>query len=211
MPKPERKRLPWEKELVDLNKFDWSIAVGLSHWHKHSPLQLRIANVLMQHANDGNIAWPSRQTLAQYAGVADSGQVRKAVRALKNSGSISYCRISQLDDAEQAKITRQKRGLAYKLELFWAYEQLEESQIPLRAMPKQLRDGKARKQLEQELDRSTADRSNRSTADRSTPVHDRPPYKEGTEEISVKKAPNEEGSVSTRDPSNAYSQATRGA
>ncbi|QKD17481.1 helix-turn-helix domain-containing protein [Mesorhizobium sp. NZP2077] len=209
MAKPDRKRLPWEKELVDLNKFDWSIAVGLSHWHKHSPLQLRIANVLMQHANDGNIAWPSQQTLAQYAGVADSGQVRKGVRALKGSGAISYCRISQLDDVEQSKITRQKRGLAYKLEMFWAYEQLEESQQPLRAMPRQLRDGKARKQ-QQQLDRSTADRSNRSTIDRSTPVHDRPPYKDGTEEISEKTALNEEDSASTRaTPINAYSAATR--
>ncbi|WP_192177678.1 helix-turn-helix domain-containing protein [Mesorhizobium amorphae] len=205
MSKPERKRLPWEKELVDLNKFDWLTAVGLSHWHKHSPLQLRIAIALMQHANDGNIAWPSQQTLAQYAGVADAGQVRKAVRAFKKSGAISYCRISELDEYEQAKITRQKRGLAYELEFFWAYEQLEESQQPLRAMPKQLRDGKARKQL----NRSTADRSNRSTIDRSTPVHDRPPYKDRTLEISEKKAPNEEGLVSTREaPLSAYALAS---
>lgn len=210
--KPDRKRLPWEKDLVDLNKFDWLTAVGLSHWHKYSPLQLRIAIGLMQHADaETMVAWPSQQTLAQYAGVADAGQVRKAIRGLKNSGSISYCRISQLDDMEQAKITRQKRGLAYKLELFWAYEQLEESQLPLRAMPKQLRDGKARKQQEKEqLNRSTPDRSDRSTVDRSTPVHDRPPYKDRPEEISEKEAPNEGDSVSTRDPSNAYATATRG-
>ncbi|ESY20393.1 helix-turn-helix domain-containing protein [Mesorhizobium sp. LNJC391B00] len=215
MAKPERKRLPWEKELVDLNKFDWLTAVGLSHWHKHSPLQLRVAIGLMQHADpETMVAWPSQQTLAQYAGVASESQIRRAIVALCDSGSIGRGRISSLCEQDQAKVTRNRRGVAYRLNLFWAFETFEAAQKPLRAMPKQLRDGKAAKTgstPDEQLDRSTVERNDRSTVERHTPPYGRAPYQEGTEEISEKTAGNEEGSVSTgATPPNAYALAKGG-
>lgn len=204
MPKPERRRLPWEKELIELTKFDWLTAVGLSHDHKHSPLQLRIAIGVMQHADpETKVAWPSQQTLAQYAGVGDERQVRRAILAMCDSGAISRGRISQLDEESREKVTRHKRGVAYRLNMYWAFEVLEASTKPLPAEPMQLKKA--------HIDRTTAVLSDRTTAVRHTQDYGSPPYKEGTLEISEKKAGNEEGSASTREtPASAYSVASRG-
>lgn len=213
MNRPDRKVQPWEKELVELTKFDWLLAVGMSHWHKHSPLQLRVAIVLMQHA-DGKtmLAWPSQRTIAQYAGVAAESQVRRAVAALCESQALKRCRISQLDEADQAKVTRNKRGVAYRLSMFWALEILEASQAPLPRMPKQLRDGLAAKAAKakaapDEFDRSTLERNDRSTLERHTPLYDRAPYQKGILRDQRKDSPSDENLASTREAS-AYALAS---
>jgi hypothetical protein len=195
----KHKPRPWDKELCDLTKFDWMTAVGLSHDHKHSPLQLRIANALMQHANDENLAWPSQKTLAQYAGVAIESQVRRAIVALCESGALMRGPISQLDDKDQSKITRNKRGIAYRLNLFWAFEVFEASRKPLRFEPKHLRDGRARKIEREQLHRTTVERSNRTTVERPTPHYDSAPNMKGNNRDQEQEAGNEEGRGSTHD------------
>ncbi|WP_202302260.1 helix-turn-helix domain-containing protein [Mesorhizobium sp. 131-2-1] len=217
MAKPERKRLPWEKELVDLSKFDWQVAVNLSHDHKHSPLQLRVAVALMLHADSETmVAWPSQKTLAQYTGAASESQVRRAVVALCASTAITRGRISSLCEEDQAKVTRNKRGVAYRLNLLWAFETLEASQKPLPRMPKQLRDGLAAKAAKikgtsDELDRSTVERNDRATVERYVPPYDRAAYQEGNIRDQIKEAPDRKDLASTRESqANAYSAMTRG-
>ena len=211
--KPDRRLQPWEKELVELTKFDWLLAVGMSYWHKHSPLQLRVATVLMQHADSNTmLAWPSQRTIAQYAGVAAESQVRRAVAALCESKALKRCRISQLDEADQAKVTRNKRGVAYRLSMFWALETLEASQAPLPRMPKQLRDGLAAKAAKAkavpgEFDRPTVERNNRPTVERYTPPYDRAAYQPVTLRDQKKDSPSEQDLASTREAS-AYALAS---
>ncbi|WP_143749678.1 helix-turn-helix domain-containing protein [Mesorhizobium sp. WSM3879] len=212
MAKPERKPLPWEKELVDLTKFDWLTAVGLSHDHKHSPLQLRVAIAIMQHADAKSmLAWPSQRTLAQYVGVAAESQIRRAVLALCESGAITRGRISSLQEDDQAKVTRNKRGVAYRLNVMWAFETLEASQKPLPRMPKQLRYGLAAKAARALVDRSTVERNDRPTVERYTPPYDRAPYQKGNNRDQRKEALNEESPASTRDGlANGYAAVSRG-
>lgn len=208
MAKPEHKK-PWEKELNELNKFDWSIAVGLSHDHKHSPLQLRVANVLMHHADSNTmLAWPSQRTIAQYVGAAGESQVRKAVVALCESGAVTRGRVSSLQEEDQAKVTRNKRGVAYRLNLMWAFETLEASLKPLPTMPKQLRDGLAAKAARANVDRSTVERNDRSTVERYTPPYDRAAYQKGILRDQKKEAPSEENLASTREGASAYAIAS---
>ncbi|WP_202349997.1 helix-turn-helix domain-containing protein [Mesorhizobium sp. 113-1-2] len=207
MAKPERKRLPWEKYLVDLTKFDWLTAVCLSHDHKHAALQLRLAIVLMQHADpETMVAWPTQETLAKYAGVADERQARRAIKALCDSHAILRCRISELDEASQEKVTRNKRGVAYTLSLPWAFAVLEASKDPLPAEPKHLRDARR--------NRTTAVLSNRTTAVRYEQDYGSPPYTKRKRSDQIKEAPDRKDLASTpareSTPSNSYSSASRG-
>lgn len=209
--KPDRKPAPWEKELVELTKHDWQIAVGLSHDHKHSPLQIRVAFILMHHADPKTmLAWPTQESVAEYVGVAEERQVRRAILALCESGAVKRCRISQLDEAERDKITRSKRGVVYRLNLYWAWEILEASTKPLAAEPKQLRDARRRKETPSGIggaDRTTAVLSERTTTVRYMEDYDSPPNEEGINIDQKREAPREESLASTREVS-AYALAS---
>lgn len=216
MAKPERRNLPWEKELSELTKFDWLTAVGLSHDHKHSPLQLRLAIGLMQHADaETMVAWPTQETLAKYAGVAEERQVRRAIKAMCGSQAISRCRISQLDEAVRERVVRNKRGVAYTLNLAWAFDVLEASKDPLPTEPKHLRDARRKRALSQvnsaDSDRTTAVLSHRTTVDRYEQDYGSPPYHKGIRSDHKKEAPDRKDLASTyARGSNGYAAASKG-
>jgi hypothetical protein len=163
------KNLPWKKALPDLTKYDWMTAVGLHPVHKQRPLELRIAYSVMQHADpDSKVAWPSQQTLMLYAGAGDERQVRSAIASLCVSGALSRGRISQLDEKSRAKVGRQTRGKAYRLDMFWAYEVLEWSQQMKLKEPESLKAGRERHRTNTVL-------SNRTNTVRSVQDEHRPP------------------------------------
>lgn len=167
---------PWDKELSELTKYDWSVAVGLHPQHKNCPLDLRVANILMQRADAGTcLMWATQQSIAKLVGVADERQVRTAMRRLEESGAIVKKRIADLQpdtfDALGEKMSgnRNKRGVIYTLKLFWAMETFEAYVKRSPSEPKHLR--KTR-----EEHRTTIVRNDRTTIVRSGQDYDSPPY-----------------------------------
>ncbi len=132
MSEPRKSTLPWEKQLVDLNKYDWIIAVGYCPMHKNHPRDLRVANALMQKADLAtNLMWATQQTIAQYADLADVRQVRSSVKRLAASGALDKRRIADLQpdilESLNGKMdkNRNRRGTVYRLKMFWAFEIFE--------------------------------------------------------------------------------------
>jgi len=192
---------PWEKELIELTKYDWSIAVGLHPKHKNCPLDLRVANVLMQKADGGTcLMWATQQSIAKLVGVADERQVRTAMHRLEESGAIIKKRIADLQPetfeslGEKMNGNRNKRGVVYTLKLFWAMETFEQYANRSPAEPRHLR-------KKREGHRTTIVRQHRTTIVRSGQDYDSPPYTtvgnytdtkgafEGKEPIKVSTAP----------------------
>jgi hypothetical protein len=142
-------------------------AVCISEAHKKRPLDLRVANAVMQHANPA-MSWPSHRTLARYAGVADERQVRSAIASLVTSGALSRRPIAELDAESRAKIERKARGQVYQLNMFWALEVFEGARKTMRKEPAPLRLGRERK-------RTMAVLSDRTGAVRREQDEGRPP------------------------------------
>lgn len=178
----KRAGYPWQKELIDLNKFDWMTAVGISKRHRNSPRDLRVAAVLLRLADqDTGYVWATQETIALLAGLADVRQVRAAIERLekgekeeKGTGALKRSRISDLQPDMVERLAgrmnaRNRRGVVYKLSMFWAYEVFEGYGKSARSEPSQLRKGKASK-------RTTPVRYERTTPVRSTPDYASPAY-----------------------------------
>lgn len=142
-------------------------AVCISEAHKKRPLDLRVANAVMQHAS-GAMSWPSQRTLARYAGVADERQVRNAIASLAGSRALSRRSIAELDAESRTKIERKARGQVYQLNMFWALEVFEGARKTKRKEPALLRLGRERK-------RTMAVLSDRTNAVRCEQDEGRPP------------------------------------
>ena len=142
----KRSLLPWEKSMVDLTKYDWLTAVGLSPQHKTFARDLRVAIIVMQMTDaETDFCWPTQQTLAQLSGFGDVRQVRTALKRLEMSGAIRKKRIADLQpdilDVLGAKMSgnRNKRGAIYKIQKFWALETFEAYAKRQRTEPDHLR------------------------------------------------------------------------
>lgn len=142
-------------------------AVCISEAHKKRPLDLRVANAVMQHAS-GAISWPTQRTIGRYAGVADQRQVRNAIASLVGSRALSRRSIAELDAESRAKIERKARGQVYQLNMFWALEVFERARKTKRKEPAPLRLGRERK-------RTVAVLSDRTSAVRREQDEYRPP------------------------------------
>lgn len=64
-----------------------SMAIALHHSQARTPTQRLILLGIANHDGDGG-AWPSKATLARYAGVTDESTVRKALVELEQLGEI---------------------------------------------------------------------------------------------------------------------------
>jgi hypothetical protein len=175
-PPPKKALMPWEKEMIDLTKYDWAIAVGHHPAHKNCPRDLRVANVFQKLTDaETGLMWATQQTIAQLAGLGDERQVRTAMQRFEASKAIEKKRIANLQtdtlEALGAKMNshRNRRGAVYKLRMFWAYETFETYAKRDRREPEQLRKGRLVK-------RTTIVRSKRTTIVRSGADHDSPAY-----------------------------------
>lgn len=152
---PKRRLYPWQKEAADLNKFDWMTAVGISERHRNSPRDLRVAAVMLRLADqETNYVWATQETIAKLAGLADGRQVRASMERLEGAkGSGGALRRSRIGDLQPDMVeqldgrmnARNRRGVVYKLSMFWAYEVFEGYGKAARREPSQLRKGKATK------------------------------------------------------------------
>jgi len=124
-----KKRL-WEKELSELNQYNWLTAMCNHPIHRDCVSDIRVANVIMQHTNKDGFAYPSQQTIAQLSGPTSTRQVSKSISRMRKSGALRVLKISSLSDYEREKLggrdfRRNNRGVVYELCLFWAWETLE--------------------------------------------------------------------------------------
>ena len=202
----KKPHLPWEKTLPDLSKYDWFTAVCLHPLHKNRPLELRIANGIMQHTEpETKVAWPTQRTLMKYAGVGSERQVRSAIASLCESGALNRGCISQLDEETRKKIKRSAKGKAYRLDMFWAYEVLEGSQKTKAREPEPLKIGRERHRTNIVL-------SDRTNVVRSTQDEGRPPNtKRNLNETGKEAFEGKQDLASTREvkTTNAYAIARR--
>ncbi|CAN7517667.1 helix-turn-helix domain-containing protein [Mesorhizobium caraganae] len=208
MAKPERKR-PWQKTLAEMTKYDWATACCHNEKHRGRTRDLRVAIALMQLADaDTCLAWPTQESLAELSGLADTRQVRSALKSLTGTGAIEKKKVSELSEESNGKldVKRKSRGIAYKLKLFWAYEILEAAMSPgrVRAEPDRLASSEKR-------NRTTTVRQNRTTTVRCEQDYHSPPNttvetkdtREGAERTTL--------GVYTREaPLSDYATATRG-
>jgi hypothetical protein len=200
MTAPKRARLhPWHKECNALSKYDWQTAVCHHPIHKNRPLDLRVANALMQLADSETLfAWPSQRTLARYAGVPHERQVRLALSSLVATGAIAKILVRDLDPEIATKVSRSRRGSAYRLKKFWAWEVFEASQKVKNSEPSSLRRGR-------ELYRTSTVPENRTPSVRSEQDGVRPPNTESKHHETEKRAfEGKQGRASTRE--NRYAQ-----
>jgi alkylated DNA nucleotide flippase Atl1 len=206
---PKKSRLPWEKPLPDLSKYDWLTAVGLHPMHKHCDRDLRIANIVMQMADaETGLMWATQQTIAALAGVGDERQVRTTMQRFEKSGALSKARIADLQqdtlDALHEKMSgnRNKRGAVYKLRMFWAFETFEAYGKRKAQEPDHLR--KMR-----ELNRTTPVRCERTTPVRLEQDNGCPAYTtEGNYTDTENGNERKQDLASTREGLNPYALAT---
>lgn len=176
MSEARKSLLPWDKDMPDLNKYDWVVAVGYHPMHKNHPRDLRVANALMQKADmSTNLMWATQQTIAQYADLADVRQVRSSIQRLAASGAINKRRIADLQpdilEALNGKMdrNRNRRGSVYQLKMFWAYETFEAFAKRAKVEPSHLRKSRG-------LNRTTPVLNNRTTIVLSGQDYDSPAY-----------------------------------
>ncbi|MFC0246511.1 hypothetical protein [Falsochrobactrum ovis] len=163
MSAPKRTKRPWEKEMPELNKYDWVVAVGFHPAHKNSPRDLRVSNALMQMADgETNLMWATQQTIAQYADVSDVRQVRTSLQRLSASGAVVKRRIADLQpdmlEALTSKMNsnRNKRGAVYTLRMFWALETFEACGKRQKVEPAHLRKSRERNRTSSVLNNRTS-------------------------------------------------------
>lgn len=165
----------FSKELSQLRKYDWLTACGFHTALRDKSRVLRLCNALMQCADhDSNIAFPTQETLAALANMADTGQVRKAISDLRRVKAISTVRISMLTaqelDQNPDLRKRNKRGLVYRLNLFWAYETIAAHSFKLKNP-----DREANREIAARFtNRTEPDRYERAEPDRYNAVSNRP-------------------------------------
>ncbi len=207
MSEPRKSLLPWDKQLVELNKYDWIVAVGYHPMHKNHPRDLRVANALMQKADAAtNLMWATQQTIAQYADLADVRQVRSSVQRLALSGAIDKRRIADLQPDTLETLNgkmdknRNRRGSVYQLKMFWAYETFEEYAKRTKIEPLHLR--KSRGQ-----NRTTPVLNNRTTPVLSGQDYDSPAYTTSKNYNDTRSGSERKNDLASTYEGNGYSQA----
>lgn len=206
----KRAAYPWQKEAADLNKFDWMTAIGISERHRNSPRDLRVAAVMLRLADqETNYVWATQETIAKLAGLADGRQVRASMERLEGEkGSGGALRRSRIGDLQPDMLeqlagrmnARNRRGVVYKLSMFWAYEVFEGYGKTDRKEPSQLRKGKA-------LNRTTSVRSYRTEPVRSTPDYVSPAYIEGDMQRDIRDSRERKEDLASTREANSYSKA----
>lgn len=130
---------PWEKEPQALTQFDWLTSVGLSVHHGNTPTDLKLAATLMRFCSGQTMmAWPTVDTLAEYAGCHRT-KAQNGITRLKNSGALVVVRIADLPDNLREKVKRRGRGNAYALNMSWAAEILSVKPFLKKPEPSQLK------------------------------------------------------------------------